>query len=33
MAVPDIAALVPPLAPELHKGQAGRVGIVGGSAE
>lgn len=24
---------IPPLSPKLHKGQAGRVGVVGGSAD
>lgn len=29
----QIKQIIPPLSPKLHKGQAGRVGVVGGSEE
>jgi hypothetical protein len=29
----DVAKIIPPLTGKLHKGQAGRVGVVGGSEE
>ena len=29
----DVKRIIPPLGPEMHKGQAGRIGVVGGSKE
>lgn len=31
--IPNIKKIIPPLSPSFHKGQAGKIGIIGGSKE